>query len=186
MMCSLTKKFHNGMCNNQESGSAGQGMKAWTMVANTDSLLDDESRKAIMLLRGLKGTHLFIPRIVIRELDSMKQREGTVNKGDHHRLRPRLQQAPERREGCRPVQQRHAKIKAMAEGLPCEGAFRESLMDPSSRRFMWAASAPRGSAWSCLDASALAENYYNSHHHHHAMKRRVVPARPANRRRNDG
>ncbi|XP_066334227.1 FHA domain-containing protein PS1-like [Miscanthus floridulus] len=164
------------------------------MVANTDSILDDESRKAIMLLRGLKGTHLFIPRIVIRELDSMKQREGTVNKGDHHRLRPRLQQAPERREGCCPVQQRHAKIKAMAEGLPCEGAkeSRESLMDPSSRRFMWAARAPRGSAWSCLDASALAENYYNSHHHHHAMKRRVVPARPAqaakglNRRRNDG
>ena len=68
-----------------------------------------------------------------------------------------------------------------AQGLPCEGAkeFRKSLMDPSSRRFMWAASAPRGSAWSCLDASALAENYYNSHHHHHAMKRRVVPARPA-------
>ena len=50
-------------CNNQESGSTGQGMKTWTMVANTDSLLDDESRKAIMLLRGLKGTHLFIPRI---------------------------------------------------------------------------------------------------------------------------
>ena len=63
--------------------------------------------------------------------------------------------------------------------MPCEGAkeFRESLMDPSSRRFMWADSAPRGSAWSCLDVSALAENYYNSHHH--AMKRRVVPARPA-------
>lgn len=60
------------------------------------------------------------------------------------------------------------------QGLPCEGAkeFRESLMDPSSRRFMWAASAPRGSAWSCLDASALAENYYNSHHR--AMRRRVA------------
>jgi len=67
-----------------------------------------------------------------------------------------------------------------AQGLPCEGAkeFRESLMDPSSRRFLWAASAPRGSAWSCLDASALAENYYNSHHH--AMRRRVpAAARPA-------
>lgn len=66
------------------------------------------------------------------------------------------------------------------QGLPCEGAkeFRESLMDPSSRRFMWAASAPRGAAWSCLDASALAENYYNSHHH--AMKRSgVVPAAAA-------
>lgn len=52
-----------GQCNNQESGRAEQGMKAWTMVANTDCLLDDESRKAIMLLKGLKGTHLFIPRI---------------------------------------------------------------------------------------------------------------------------
>jgi len=49
--------------NNQESGRAGQGMKAWTMVANTDSLLDDESMKSIMLLKGIKGTHLFIPRI---------------------------------------------------------------------------------------------------------------------------
>jgi hypothetical protein len=38
-------------------------MKAWTMVANTDSLLDDESVKSIMLLKGIKGTHLFIPRI---------------------------------------------------------------------------------------------------------------------------
>ena len=63
---SITSDMTNlyaGQCNNQESGSAGQGMKTWTMVANTDSLLDDESRKAIMLLRGLKGTHLFIPRI---------------------------------------------------------------------------------------------------------------------------
>lgn len=58
------------------------------------------------------------------------------------------------------------KIKAMAEGLLCEGAkkFRETLMNPCSSRFMWAASAPRGSAWSCLDETALAENYYNSHH----------------------
>ena len=38
-------------------------MKAWTMVANTDSLLDDESMKSIMLLKGIKGTHLFIPGI---------------------------------------------------------------------------------------------------------------------------
>jgi hypothetical protein len=38
-------------------------MKAWTMVADTDSLLSDESRKSIMLLRGIKGTHLIIPQI---------------------------------------------------------------------------------------------------------------------------
>ncbi|KAL5676810.1 hypothetical protein ACJX0J_012941, partial [Zea mays] len=72
----LEDKLNDLSCNGHESGSAGEGMKTWTMVANTDSLLDDESRKAIMLLKGLKGTRLFIPRIVIRELDSMKQREG--------------------------------------------------------------------------------------------------------------
>ncbi|CAD6257960.1 unnamed protein product [Miscanthus lutarioriparius] len=261
LVIKLEDKFNNLSCNNQESGSTGQGMKTWTMVANTDSLLDDESRKAIMLLRGLKGTHLFIPRIVIRELDSMKQQEGLFRRstkatsilqwieecmameswwihvqssadmcpvaptppatpsaqrideeieigsgsfqpdgvvllpaklrarghrlsqarGPRPRLRPPVQQAPERREGRRPVQQRHSQDQSHGRGtgLPCEEAkeFRESLMDPSSRRFMWAASAPRGSAWSCLDASALAENYYNSHHH--AMRRRVVPARPA-------
>jgi hypothetical protein len=55
--------LYAGQCNGHESGSAGEGMKTWTMVANTDSLLDDESRKAIMLLKGLKGTRLFIPRI---------------------------------------------------------------------------------------------------------------------------
>jgi len=53
--------------NNQESGWAGQGIKTWTMVANTGSLLDDESDdesiKSIMLLKGIKGTHLSIPRI---------------------------------------------------------------------------------------------------------------------------
>ncbi|CAD6235515.1 unnamed protein product [Miscanthus lutarioriparius] len=207
---------------------------------------------------------------VIRELDSMKQREGTVNKGDHHpamdrgvhgngelvdpcpelgrhvpgrtnpardpfgaahrrgdrdRLRSdekvvvlsnsvTLRSKPWQRYGTTTVNHHHLHSVIQmtnvcslsllgigtetawlhAQGLPCEGAkeFRESLMDPSSRRFMWAASAPQGSAWSCLDASALAENYYNSHHHHHAMKRTVVPARPAqaakglNRRRNDG
>ncbi|XP_021316557.1 FHA domain-containing protein PS1 [Sorghum bicolor] len=265
LVIKLEDKFNNLSCNNQESGSAGQGMKTWTMVANTDSLLDDESRKAIMLLKGLKGTRLFIPRIVIRELDSMKQREGLFRRSTKATtilqwieecmateswwihvqssadmfpvaaptppatpsaqrideemeissssstfnpmasfFSPRSSPAladivsprPEdrvldcailvsrlRRSGEKVVVLSHSvslKIKAMAEGLPCEGAkeFRESLMDPSSRRFMWAASAPRGAACSCLDASALAENYYNSHHH--AMKRSgVVPAAAA-------
>jgi len=51
--------------NNQESGRAEQVMKSWTMVANTDSPLDDESMKSIMLLKGIKGNHvfLFMPRI---------------------------------------------------------------------------------------------------------------------------
>ena len=41
---------------------------------------------------------------------------------------------------------------------------------------MWAASAPRGPAWSRLDAAALAEDYYNSHHHQHLQARKRRPA----------
>jgi hypothetical protein len=54
----------------------------------------------------------------------------------------------------------------LVQGVVCEGAreFRESLMNPCSSRFMWAASAPRRPAWSRLDTAALAEDYYNSHH----------------------
>lgn len=33
------------------------------MVTDTNCLLDDESRKSIMLLQGLKGTRLIIPMI---------------------------------------------------------------------------------------------------------------------------
>ncbi|KAJ1274653.1 hypothetical protein BS78_05G078300 [Paspalum vaginatum] len=258
----LEDKLNNFACNNQESGRAGQGARAWTMVANTDSLLDDESRKAIVLLKGIKGTHLFIPRIVIRELDSMKQREGLfrrstkatsilqwieecmateswwihvqsssemlpvaptppatpsaqsideairVGSGGVASFNPMaffspgsfaladiMSPRPEDRVlDCAlllsKLRSDHSivvlsdsvtlKIKAMAEGVVCEGAkeFRESLMNPCSSRFMWAASAPRGSAWSPLDAAALAENYYNSRHHdHHARSwKRAVDA----------
>ncbi|XP_050212972.1 FHA domain-containing protein PS1 [Mercurialis annua] len=52
----------------------GDGRRRWTMIADTTSLLDKESRKFLQLLEGLKGTHLVIPRMVIRELDSLKQR----------------------------------------------------------------------------------------------------------------
>ncbi|KAI4346594.1 hypothetical protein L6164_007477 [Bauhinia variegata] len=44
----------------------------WDMVVDTASLLNKESRKALQLLQGLKGTRLIIPRMVIRELDNMK------------------------------------------------------------------------------------------------------------------
>ncbi|TKY51537.1 FHA domain-containing protein PS1 [Spatholobus suberectus] len=47
--------------------------RSWDMVVDTASLLNKESRKALQLLRGLKGTRLIIPRLVIRELGSMKQ-----------------------------------------------------------------------------------------------------------------
>ncbi|KAF9608489.1 hypothetical protein IFM89_009855 [Coptis chinensis] len=53
------------------------------------------------------------------------------------------------------------KIKAMAEGLLCETAeeFRESLVNPYSKRFLWSKSAPRGATWSSMDEVALRENY---------------------------
>ncbi|CAL4994937.1 unnamed protein product [Urochloa decumbens] len=249
----LEDKLNNLALDNQESGRAGRGMKAWTMVANTDCLIDDESRKSIMLLKGIKGTHLFIPRIVIRELDSMKQREGLFRRStkatsvlqwieecmateswwihvqsssEMFPVAPTPPATPSAQRIDEEIKVGSAgsfnpmaalfsprsfeladivspkpedrvldcalllnklrsdqnivvlsnsvalKIKAMAEGMVCEGAkeFRESLMNPCSSRFMWAASAPRGSVWSRLDAAALAEDYYNSHHHHQAKK----------------
>ncbi|CAO2153006.1 unnamed protein product [Urochloa humidicola] len=249
----LEDKLSNIPLQNQESGRAGRGNKAWTMVANTDCLLYDESRKSIMLLKGIKGTHLFIPRIVIRELDSMKQREGLFRRStkatailqwieecmvteswwihvqsssEMFPVAPTPPSTPSAQRIDEEIKVGSAgsfnpmaalfsprsfeladivspkpedrvldcallmnklrsdqnvvvlsnsvalKIKAMAEGMVCEGAkeFRESLMNPCSSRFMWAASAPRGSAWSRLDAAALAEDYYNSHHHHHVMQ----------------
>ncbi|CAI9114709.1 OLC1v1015490C2 [Oldenlandia corymbosa var. corymbosa] len=48
-------------------------IKTWTMVADTASLLDKESRKALQLMQGLRGTSLIIPRIVIRELEHMNK-----------------------------------------------------------------------------------------------------------------
>ncbi|KAM0868863.1 hypothetical protein ACQ4PT_041038 [Festuca glaucescens] len=250
---------------NRESDRVGEGMKVWTMVADTDCLLDDESVKSIMLLRGIKGTHLIIPRIVIRELDSMKQREGLFKRStkatsilqwiedcmaneswwihvqSSSEMLPVAPTPPatptetQRNDGEREAAAAGTlntmlslfsprsftgifsprsltdiisprtedrvldcallfnklggsqnmvilsnsvtlKIKAMSEGLLCEGAkeFRETLMNPCSGRFMWSASVPRGAAWSRLDATALAENYYNSHHHREA--RRNVPA----------
>ncbi|XP_054803407.1 FHA domain-containing protein PS1 isoform X2 [Prosopis cineraria] len=47
--------------------------RSWNMVVDTASLLNKESRKALMLLQGLKGTRLIIPRIVIKELDGIKR-----------------------------------------------------------------------------------------------------------------
>ncbi|XP_059299387.1 FHA domain-containing protein PS1-like isoform X2 [Lycium ferocissimum] len=54
--------------------NAREEKRRWTMVADTTSLLNKESRKALQLLEGLKGTCLIIPRIVLRELDCMKRR----------------------------------------------------------------------------------------------------------------
>ncbi|CAI9787015.1 unnamed protein product [Fraxinus pennsylvanica] len=48
--------------------------KRWTMVVDVACLLNKKSRKELQLLRGLKGTGLIVPRIVIRELDCMLRR----------------------------------------------------------------------------------------------------------------
>ncbi|KAF7820056.1 FHA domain-containing protein PS1 [Senna tora] len=47
--------------------------RSWNMVVDTASLLNKDSRKALLLLQGLKGTRLIIPRMVIKELDTMKR-----------------------------------------------------------------------------------------------------------------
>ncbi|KAJ6757952.1 TRANSMEMBRANE PROTEIN 18 [Salix koriyanagi] len=59
-----------------QSNFAGDGRRRWTMVADTASLVDKESRKSLQLLQGLKGTHLVIPKMVIRELDCLKRRSS--------------------------------------------------------------------------------------------------------------
>uniref|UniRef100_A0A0D9XPI9 FHA domain-containing protein n=1 Tax=Leersia perrieri TaxID=77586 RepID=A0A0D9XPI9_9ORYZ len=238
----LEDELYNVPHKRQGSEITKEGMKVWTMVTDMECLLDDESRKSIMLLRGLKGTQLVIPMIVIRELECLKKRERlfkistkatsilqwinecmekeswwihvqsssemlpvaptppatpTALYNDEEKeisagtfnlialFSPRSfagivsPKTEDRVLDCALLfnklksnqnivilsNRTTLKIKAMAEGLPCEGAkeFWETLVNPCSSRFMWAASAPRGSAWSCLDETTLEENYYNSH-----------------------
>ncbi|KAL5558487.1 hypothetical protein UlMin_034698 [Ulmus minor] len=66
----MEKKVVNPLSNH----SAREGTRSWTMVVDTATLLDKESRKLLQLLQGLKGTRLIIPRMVIRELDCLKRR----------------------------------------------------------------------------------------------------------------
>ncbi|KAF2909735.1 hypothetical protein DAI22_11g048300 [Oryza sativa Japonica Group] len=252
----LEGELNNVPHKGQESEKTKEGMKVWTMVTDMECLLDDESRKSIMLLRGLKGTQLVIPMIVIRELECLKKRErlfrmlskatsmlqwinecmekeswwihvqsstemlpvaptppatptALCNNGEREisagtfnpiaLFSPRSfsdivsPKTEDRVLDCALLFNKlkgnqnivilsnsvTLKIKAMAEGFPCEGAkeFRETLVNPCSSRFMWAASAPRGSAWSCLDETTLEENYYNSHH---GARRRIPrPMEPA-------
>ncbi|KAK4413288.1 FHA domain-containing protein PS1 [Sesamum alatum] len=46
----------------------------WIIVVDTACLLNKKSRKELQLLRGLRGTTLVVPRIVVRELDCMLRR----------------------------------------------------------------------------------------------------------------
>ncbi|MED6126382.1 hypothetical protein PIB30_077813 [Stylosanthes scabra] len=47
--------------------------RSWDMVVDTATLMDKESRNALQLLQGLKGTRLIVPRLVLRELESKKR-----------------------------------------------------------------------------------------------------------------
>ncbi|KAG5376033.1 hypothetical protein IGI04_040629 [Brassica rapa subsp. trilocularis] len=53
--------------------SDGKNKMKWTIVLDTSSLLNKESRKPLHLLQGLKGTHIVVPRTVLRELNEMKR-----------------------------------------------------------------------------------------------------------------
>ncbi|KAL3641374.1 hypothetical protein CASFOL_016342 [Castilleja foliolosa] len=48
----------------------------WIIVVDTACLLNKKSRNELQLLRGLRGTTLVIPSIVVRELDCMLRRGG--------------------------------------------------------------------------------------------------------------
>ncbi|KAG8483665.1 hypothetical protein CXB51_022497 [Gossypium anomalum] len=71
---SNSKKIEKRIACPSLNKSAGEPRRTWTLIADTTSLLDKESRKSLKLLQGLKGTRLIIPRMVIRELDYLKRR----------------------------------------------------------------------------------------------------------------
>ncbi|GMJ15167.1 hypothetical protein HRI_005185900 [Hibiscus trionum] len=227
-----TKKMEKRIGYPSLNKSVGEQRRTWTMVADTSSLMDKESRKLLKLLQGLKGTLLVIPRMVIRELDCLKRRgtlfrrkneassvlewieeclvktkwwihvQSTMEEG--WPIAPTPPATPyshfsqdsvfgpfSARESlmeiATPTAQDHIldyallcrkmrsgdgqlvllsndvtlKIKAMAEGLICETVqeFRESLVNPFSKRFMWADSSPRGHTWSVMDDVVLRDKY---------------------------
>ncbi|XP_074577516.1 uncharacterized protein LOC141833916 [Curcuma longa] len=210
--------------------------KIWHLVVDANCFLDEESTKSLRLLEGLKGTHLIIPQIVIRELDCLKRRESFFNKSTKMASKAlqwiekcmvnvswwihvqssfeTLPAAPtppisprsplfgdltgsksfsscgNLTEIVSPTAEDHIldsalffknrnkdgqfvllsnsitlKIKAMAEGLLSESPkdFRASLVNPFSKRFLWANSSPRGSTWSC--STDMVPLLFNNHLH---------------------
>ncbi|XP_039121189.1 FHA domain-containing protein PS1 [Dioscorea cayenensis subsp. rotundata] len=210
--------------------NVGHEKKKWNIVADASCFLTEESRRSLQLLEGLKGTHLIIPMMVIRELDCMKQHERWYQKTPKASsalqwikdcmvrtswwihvqnssetlpvpptppASPRLQFTENSMafsvfggltEILSPTAEDHIldcallfkriktdghlvllsnnttlKIKAMAEGLLCETPveFRESLVNPFSKRFLWVDSSPRGSTWSLSEEMSFTQNYYD-------------------------
>ncbi|KAK3024820.1 hypothetical protein RJ639_042825 [Escallonia herrerae] len=54
--------------------------KRWILVVDVSCFVNKDSNKALQLLRGLRGTQLIIPRIVVRELDCMKRRSSLFSR----------------------------------------------------------------------------------------------------------
>ncbi|CAL9763461.1 unnamed protein product [Musa acuminata subsp. burmannicoides] len=213
-----------------------EARKIWNVVVDADCFLDEESRRSLQLLEGLKGTHLIVPRLVIRELDCLKRRESlfggstkllaskalqwiegcmvktnwwihvqssaeTMTVAPTPPVSPRTLSLPEidspsaedhildcalsfkkaKRDGQLVLLSNSItlKIKAMAEGLPCETPkeFRESLVNPFSKRFLWPNSSPRGSTWCCSDDVGMFEKCFR--HQHHPPVRKVGRAAEA-------
>ncbi|XP_042471055.1 FHA domain-containing protein PS1-like isoform X1 [Zingiber officinale] len=212
--------------------------KIWHLVVDANCFLDEESTKSLRLLEGLKGTHLIIPQIVLRELDCLKRRESFFSKStkmaskalqwiekcmvnvswwihvqssfetlpaaptppisprsplftgpkssfsscgnltdivsptaEDHILDSALFFKNRKRDGQFVILSNSItlKIKAMAEGLLSESPkdFRASLVNPFSKRFLWANSSPRGSTWSCSTDTAL----FNNHLHPEPLRK---------------
>ncbi|KAI3521992.1 hypothetical protein L1887_11469 [Cichorium endivia] len=54
--------------------------KRWTMVVDTNTLLHNKSLKHLKLLQGLKGTQLFVPKIVLKQLMDIKGQHDLFNR----------------------------------------------------------------------------------------------------------
>ncbi|XP_018449410.2 FHA domain-containing protein PS1-like isoform X1 [Raphanus sativus] len=68
-----TASARNNISRGTHSSSNGKNKMKWTIVLDTSSLLDKESRKPLHLLQGLRGTHLVVPLTVLRELNKTKR-----------------------------------------------------------------------------------------------------------------
>ncbi|KAL8138274.1 hypothetical protein V2J09_004275 [Rumex salicifolius] len=176
-------------------------VKRWRMVVDITCLLDKNSRKALQLLEGIKGTQLIVPLAVAREMEFMKEQAGIFRRNRDACLASQwIEECSVRSKCWIQIQNENddvkfreevnvldyslylrgnqneeeelvilsvdatRKIKAMAEGLICESAdeFRESLVSPYSRRFLWADSWPRGQTWSHLDDVILRDHFYTA------------------------
>ncbi|XP_022858067.1 FHA domain-containing protein PS1-like [Olea europaea var. sylvestris] len=71
---SINSFRHEEVIHPFESKTIKEEYNRWTMVVDVACLLNKKSRKELHLLKGLKGTSLIVPRIVIRELDCMLRR----------------------------------------------------------------------------------------------------------------